>query len=670
MRFRAILKYVLLPTLVVAALGVFWLSRMDLSGWRPLIADKVKEATGRDFEIAGALKLDIGLTPAVVVEDVRLQNAMFGTRAEMIKARKLEAEVALLPLLRGRIEIRRLALVGPDILLETDEQGRRNWDFSHDDDPAPRPPLSEEHAALDLPELGAVSIENGLLTYRNGITGKITKLEVVRFETWSDSRSAPLEFDLSAAYDGTPFHVAGRLGAFAALGSPAPFPVDINADLTDFQMALKGTINRPLAPISSNLSLDINASNLKGLSALLKAPLPAGPLSMKAQVASEKDVATLSDLALRLAGSELHGAGRVDFRKDRPLVTASFTSQHLDLADLQPVEPAAENGKENGKPKAKAQDAVPDGRLFSAEPLPLDLLTLADARLDAKVSSLIAGRVTLEQVAVAATLQDGMLSIEPFTGVLAQGELTGGGAVNAKDGTAKLNVQASKLDIKAFTQAFEIEDVLTGKLDLMANVTGRGDTVRALMSSLDGKASLVMGTGQVKNSYVDLLGADLLRFAASAGTGETTQVNCAVSRFSIAKGLASTKDILFDTNQMTVKGEGSISLGAERVGLKFTPRPKGMSLVNLAMPWRVEGPLQKPQVSLDEAGAATHAAGALLSVVTPWALLVPLVTSSGGDSNPCLAALDAPPPQPASKAPAKKESGGIRGLIDSVIPGR
>lgn len=669
MRFRAILKYVLLPMLVVAALGVFWLSRMDLSAWRPLIADKVKEATGRDFEIVGALKLDIGLVPAIVVEDVRLQNAKFGTRAEMIKARKLEAQVALLPLLRGQIEIRRLALVGPDILLETDEQGRPNWDFSRNDDPAPRLPQSEGHAALDLPELGAVSIENGLLTYRNGITGKITKLEVVHFETWSDGGSSPLEFELNAAYDGTPFHVAGRLGAFAALGSPAPFPVDINADLSDFQMALKGTINRPLSPTSSDLSLDINASNFKGLSALLKAPLPAGPLSVKAQVASEKDVATLSDLAVRLAGSELHGTGRIEFRKDRPLVTASLTSQHLDLADLQPVEAAAENDKENGKPKAKAQDVVRDGRLFSAEPLPLDMLTLADARVDAKVSSLIAGHVTLEQVAVAATLEDGLLSIEPFTGVLAQGELTGGGAVNAKDGSAKFNLQASKLDIKSFSEAFDMGDILAGHLDVMANVTGRGDNLRALMSSLDGKASLVMGKGQVKSNYVDLLGADLLRFAASAGAGETTQVNCAVSRFTIAKGLVSTKDILFDTNQMTVKGEGSISLGAERLGLKFTPRPKGLSIVNLAMPWRVEGSLQKPQVSLDEAGAATHAAGALLSVVTPLGLLVPLVTSGGGDRNPCLAALDAPPPQPTSKVPPKKETG-IRGFIDSVIPGR
>ena len=670
MRFRAILKYVLLLAVVAAAVGAFWLSRVDLSGWRPIIAEKVKEATGRDLEIVGDLKLDIGLTPAVVVEDVRLQNAKFGTRAEMIKARKLEAHVALLPLLIGRIEIQRLSLVGPDILLETDEQGRRNWDFSREDDPAPAPPPSEEHAALDLPNLGAVSIENGLLTYRNGVTGKTTKLEVVHFEAWSDSRNAPLQFDLSAAYDGTPFHVAGHLGAFVSLGSPGPFPVDITADLTDFQLALKGVVKRPLAPTSSKLSVEVNAGSLKGLSTLLKVPLPAGGLSVTAQLASEKSAINLSDLDIKLGGSDLHGTVRLEARKKRPLLTAALTAQHLDLADFQPVDIASENG---AKAKA-AKPKVEDGRLFSAAPLPLNLLKLADAKVDAKVDSLALGHIALDQVALSATVENGVLTIEPLTGVVAKGELVGAAAVDAADGgAAKVSLQLSKINVNDLAQAFDIKDILTGRMDVTANVAGHGDNLRALVSSLDGTASVVMGKGQVKNNYVELMGADLLRFAASAGGGETTALNCAVGRFNIAKGLASSHDILFDTEHMTVKGEGSINLGAERLGLKFTPRPKGVSVVNLAMPWRVEGPLQKPQVSLDEAGAATHAAGALLSVINPLAVLVPMVTTGTGDKNPCLAALDTPQASNSKAAPAKpakKQSGSVQGFIDSMIPGR
>ncbi len=47
----------------------------------------------------------------------------------MATLQRLEAQVALLPLLQRRLEIDRLVLVRPDILLETDAQGRPNWRF-------------------------------------------------------------------------------------------------------------------------------------------------------------------------------------------------------------------------------------------------------------------------------------------------------------------------------------------------------------------------------------------------------------------------------------------------------------------------------------------------------------------------------------------------------------
>lgn len=668
MRLRTILKLVLLPAFIAVAAAVGVLSTMDFSTYRPLVAEKVKNATGRDFEIMGDLRLSIGMTPALVAEEVRLQNAPFGTRAEMIKARRLEAEVALLPLLLGRVEITRLALIGPDILLETDEQGRGNWDFSRDDEPAAYArPATAEQAALDLPNLDAVTIENGLLTFRNGRTGKTTKIEVVHFNGWSASRRAPLEVDLEAAFDGVPFHVAGQLGAFVTLGSPGAFPVELTVDLADFQTVVKGTVNRPLAPTSSKLSVEATGNNLKGLSALLQIPLPAGPLAFFGQVTGENGTFTVSDITAKLGGSDLMGSASLQRNKDRISIDATLTAHHLDVADFHAVEAPPENAN---KAKAKPKGTSDDGRLFSTAPLPLSLLAAFDGKLDAKIDRLVLGRATLDQTALSATLRDGQLSIEPLTATVAQGALVGAVALDSKGGATKLSLQVNKLDVNTFAQTFDAGDVLSGKVDVTANLTGHGQSIRAVMASLDGKASVVMGQGQVKSSYVELLGADLLRFAASAGTAsDTTAVNCMVGRFDIAKGLADSRDILFDTSHMTVKGEGTVNLASERLGLKFTPRPKDMSLLNLATPWRVDGTFSNPLVTPDETGIATRAAGALLSLVNPLALLVPMVSAGTGDKNPCVAALE---PQQA-RAPAakpKKETGGIRGMIDSAIPGR
>ncbi len=47
----------------------------------------------------------------------------------MATAARVEARVELLPLLSRRVEIARVTLVRPDILLETDANGRGNWQF-------------------------------------------------------------------------------------------------------------------------------------------------------------------------------------------------------------------------------------------------------------------------------------------------------------------------------------------------------------------------------------------------------------------------------------------------------------------------------------------------------------------------------------------------------------
>jgi len=664
---RAMVKYSLLLAIVVAAVGLYVVSRLDFNRLRPLIAEAVKEATGRDFEILGALRLGFGLTPVFVVEDVRLHNAVFGTRAEMIKARKLEAHMALLPLLLGRIEISRLVLVGPDILLETDEQGRSNWDFSREDEPAyVSRPETAELAALELPNLGAVRIDNGLLTYRNGITGKTTKIAISRFDGKSASLDSPLEIHLTATYDGIPFRISGRLGAFATLGSPGAFPVDLNAEMSDVQLALKGVVNRPLAPTSSKLSISINSKNLKAIGDLVKVTLPPGSLALSGHMTSDRGGLTLTDIKAKLGDSDLQGRLRLAPGKERWQITASLQSRHLDLADFTAAEIPADSGaKVNSLPK----DMMSDGRLFSDVPLPFADLELVDGKIEAKVDSLAMGRLKLSQAELTVNLHNGLLSIEPVSGVLAEGQLRGGVALNSADqGAAKVDLHLTGVDVSSLAQAFDSGDVLYGKADVVASLSGHGQSLRALMSSLDGYASLVMGKGQVKSSYADLLGADLLRFAASAGPTETTIVNCLVGRFDIAKGLASSRDILFDTGQMTVKGEGGINLRNEQLELDFTPNAKE-GLVDMSVPWRVEGRLLKPEVSVNELGLA----GTLLSAINPLSLLVPLVGESADDENPCLAALGATqrsgsPPVGKTTVRSVSQSTGMGQRIDSDSP--
>ena len=87
---------VLLVAIVVAAVAV--LSSLDFNDYKGVIAEEVKKATGRDLKISGDLKLHISLTPSLYVDGVTFANAPWGSRPEMVSLKRLEAEVALMPL--------------------------------------------------------------------------------------------------------------------------------------------------------------------------------------------------------------------------------------------------------------------------------------------------------------------------------------------------------------------------------------------------------------------------------------------------------------------------------------------------------------------------------------------------------------------------------------------
>ncbi len=113
---------VLFIAMIVAAYVI--LSTYDYNKFKPHIAKVVEDVTGRELTLAGDINLDVGLSPTLVVEDVSFQNATWGSRPELAKLKRFEIQVALLPLILKRIIVKRIILVSPDILVETDSSGK------------------------------------------------------------------------------------------------------------------------------------------------------------------------------------------------------------------------------------------------------------------------------------------------------------------------------------------------------------------------------------------------------------------------------------------------------------------------------------------------------------------------------------------------------------------
>ena len=97
MRWKKILVIFGVIILGLVAASLIILFSYDYNKFKPYIAQAAKEATGRELKLAGDLKLQLGFTPALVIENISFQNAPWGSRPEMARVKRFELEVALFP---------------------------------------------------------------------------------------------------------------------------------------------------------------------------------------------------------------------------------------------------------------------------------------------------------------------------------------------------------------------------------------------------------------------------------------------------------------------------------------------------------------------------------------------------------------------------------------------
>ena len=112
---------------VILIIVVVIIATTDINQYKGQIINLVEDATGRNLQIGGDLKFALSLLPTVVVEDVTFSNASWGSQPEMMSLKKFELKVALLPLITGHIQVNKIILIDPKILLETNKEGTGNW---------------------------------------------------------------------------------------------------------------------------------------------------------------------------------------------------------------------------------------------------------------------------------------------------------------------------------------------------------------------------------------------------------------------------------------------------------------------------------------------------------------------------------------------------------------
>jgi AsmA protein len=117
---------VLLLLLVIVA--VYLAATFDPNAYKERIEAEVMEATGRELTLAGSIELTLFPSLGLRLEDARLANAAGFEDAPFAELRVIDLAVAVMPLLRGELEVQRIEADGVTLRLARDADGRSNWD--------------------------------------------------------------------------------------------------------------------------------------------------------------------------------------------------------------------------------------------------------------------------------------------------------------------------------------------------------------------------------------------------------------------------------------------------------------------------------------------------------------------------------------------------------------
>lgn len=371
---------------VLAVVGVLvGPSFINWNSYKTEIADQVKSITGRDLVIGGDIQIAVLPAPAIVANDVTFANVEGGSDSQMVRLGSLAVNVALGPLLGGDIQITKVRLVDPVVVLEVLADGQQNWIIEglKSDDAAALANGGTKKASIDLETGQAVTedgpnaagpglqldnfeIVNGTVIYRDAASAVEERVADLNATFKAVSLNGPFESIGSLTVRGVPLsYELGVDGVFQ--GRTVPINVLLRSDGVGASVGFNGNI--------VDLSGDAKfTGNLKAegqsLAAMLAAISPGNQLpgGLNQSFSAEGDVtATASHievgtLAVKLGDTSASGTASVDLAETIQ-AAADFTINHINLDRFLAFAPYSGNAPAKSTEADGTLDAQPDTAL-------------------------------------------------------------------------------------------------------------------------------------------------------------------------------------------------------------------------------------------------------------------------------------------------------------------
>lgn len=606
------MKKILIAVVVVIVLllGAAVLAPMliPVETYKEQIATQVREATGREFVMAGDISLSILPDAALEVNDVTFGNAEGGRADSMATLKQLQVDVQLLPLLSGELAIDRFILVEPQINLEVLPDGSGNWqlagmgggDASAGGSGGGTMPLGEIR-------LGDVRIDKGTISYFDAKTGEEQVLSDVNMSIDLPSLSSPLNAEGSMVWQGEKIEISMDAAELRSLMEGGATDVGLSVASAPVSLDYRGTVTGgAAAKAAGDVTLDV--PSVRNLMAWVGNPMPEGegfgPLSITGRLDAADGRMSFSNATV--AFDDIKGAGEVTIETGGgvPAVTARLD---LEQMALDPYLPAPTEDEGSATAAAPAE--------WSDEPIDASALRLFNADLALSSAGISARDVKIGRSALTMKVAGGKLTADLTELELYQGRGVGQIVVDASGDVPALrkSFRLEGIQAEPFLSDVTGNDRLSGTGNLRIEVAGRGGSQKQIVESLNGQGGFEFRDGAIKgiNLAAMVRNVSSAFLDSSAGEAQKTDFSELAATFTITNGILRNEDLTMSSPLIRVTGAGTADLPNRTVNYKVNPKLVASTtgqggaedLKGIAVPVIITGPWHDLSYAPDLAGA-------------------------------------------------------------------
>lgn len=676
-----IITWTLATLITLLAILVVVIATFDWNRAKPLLNEKVSAALQRPFAINGNLAVKWRTEPEeggwrawvpwphFIAEGLTLGNPEWLKQPQMVGLEKVEFRLSPLPLIFQHIVIPRINLTKPNASLTRLADGRTNWTF----DFGPKDENAEPSKwVLDI---GAIGFDQGNVSYNDQILKADMKVQIdplgkpipfseivgkARAEKSAGAQDYAFGLKASGRYKDQPVSGTGKIGGLLALQDASqPFPLQADVRIADTHVVVAGTLTDPRNLGALDLRLKLSGASLGNLFPLTGVTLPDTPAySTDGHLLANLHAAEGARFSYegfngKIGDSDIHGDLAFVASKPRPKLSGKLVSNQLLFKDLAPLIGADSNAEQKARGGASKQ---PGDKVLPVEEFRTERWRAMDADVSFSGKRIVhSSKLPFNDLAVHLILDDGLLRLQPLRFGVAGGNLAANIRLDGRNvpmqGRARLTARGFKL--KELFPGFAPMQTSFGQLNGDADISGRGNSVAALLGTANGDMRMLINDGAISRELMELAGLNVGNYVVGKLFGDKdVQINCAAADVGIKDGLASTRVFVFDTENAIIYVDGTVNFASEQLDLKITPESKGLRLFSLRSPLYVRGKFVKPSAGVQALPLALRGAGmvALGVAIGPAAGLLALIAPGDGEQNQCTPLLEQ---MKAGKAPAE-----------------